>query len=184
MDRGRRDVSIHGCRQTASNGFEWTRDLGKTWDKTGPLNDGKKFGAIQPSFLRLGGNSLGLVCRSKQGKVLFAKSADVGQTWGDLQALDVPNPNSGIDAMTLADGRHVLIYNDTPRGRSPLNVGLSTDGAKWANVATLESEPGEYSYPAVIQTKDGKLHVTYTWKRLNVMHKVIDPAELKVREGP
>jgi predicted neuraminidase len=161
---------------------EWTRDLGRTWDKTAPLNDGKTFGAIQPAFLRLGGNSIGLVCRSRQGKVLFAKSGDGGQNWGELEALDVPNPNSGIDAATLADGCHVMIYNDTPRGRSPLNVGLSSDGVKWTNVAALETEKGEYSYPAVIQAGDGRVHVTYTWKRLKIMHKVLDPNRLAVRE--
>src|SRR5215218_8433251 len=54
--------------------MEWTRDLGRTWDKSGPLNDGKTFGAIQPSILRLDDSTLGLVCRSQQGRVLFAKS--------------------------------------------------------------------------------------------------------------
>jgi predicted neuraminidase len=157
---------------------EWTRDLGRTWDKTPPLNDGKEFGAIQPSILRLGEGVVGLVCRSKQGKVLFAKSRDAGQTWSPLAALEVPNPNSGIDATTLADGRHLMVYNDTPRGRTPLNVAVSTDGVAWRNALTLESQPGEYSYPAVIQTRDGRVHVTYTWRREKVRHVVIDPAKL------
>jgi predicted neuraminidase len=110
--------------------------------------------------------------------VLSATSRDAGQTWSELTPLDVPNPNSGIDAVTLADGRHVMVYNDTPRGRTPLNVGVSSDGVRWANVLTLEKEPGEYSYPAVIQTADGKLHLTYTWKRLKVRHVVLDPGKL------
>ena len=87
---------------------------------------------------------------------------------------DLPNPNSGIDAVTLKDGRHVLIYNHTPRGRSPLNVAISSDGISWSMIGELETDPGEYSYPAVIQTADGKLHVTYTWKRLKVKHVVLD----------
>jgi predicted neuraminidase len=158
--------------------MEWTRDMGKTWQKTPPLNDGKKFGAIQPSILKLGEGVLGLVCRSKQGKVLFAKSNDAGRTWSELVALEVPNPNSGIDAVTLADGRHVMVYNDTPRGRTPLNVGVSVDGMSWRNVLALETAAGEYSYPAVIQTRDGKLHVTYTWKRQRVRHVVLDVTQL------
>jgi predicted neuraminidase len=160
--------------------MEWTRDLGRTWDKSGPLNDGKTFGAIQPSILRLDDSTLGLVCRSQQGRVLFAKSKDAGQTWGELKALEAKNPNSGIDAMTLADGRHVMVYNDTDRGRSPLNVAVSKDGETWENALTLEDERGgEFSYPAVIQAKDGKIHVTYTWKRLKVRHVVIDGGKLK-----
>ena len=91
---------------------------------------------------------------------------------------DLPNPNSGIDAVTLADGRGILIYNNTPRGRSPLNVAVSKDGKKWGTVLTLEDQPGEYSYPAVIQAADGKIHVTYTWKRRRVKHVVLDPAKL------
>ena len=159
--------------------IEWTRDLGRTWDKTPPLNDGKTFGAIQPSILKLADGGLALVCRSRQGKVLYAKSRDFGQTWSDLAALDLPNPNSGIDAVTLADGRHVMIYNHTPNARSPLNVAISADAMKWANILTLESDPGEFSYPAVIQTKDGRVHVTYTWKREKVRHVVVDADKLK-----
>ena len=158
--------------------MEWTSDLGKTWQKTGPLNDGKTFGAIQPTILKLKEGGLALVCRSKQGKILFARSKDQGRTWSPLAALALPNPNSGIDAVTLADGRHVLVFNDTPRGRSPLNVALSEDGVAWKNVLTLESDPGEYSYPAVIQTGDGRIHITYTWKRLKVRHVVLDAAQL------
>lgn len=160
--------------------MEWTRDLGRTWEKTPPLNE-KELGAIQPALLRLGGDgSLALVCRSRTaGKVLSARSRDAGLTWSELTPLDVPNPNSGIDAVTLADGRHVMVYNDTPKGRTPLNVGVSTDAVHWSNVLTLEKDAGEYSYPAVIQTADGKLHVTYTWKRQKVKHVVIDPAKLK-----
>jgi predicted neuraminidase len=158
---------------------EWTRDLGKTWDKTGPLNE-KSLGAIQPAFLRLPDGGLGMVCRSQRaGKVLFTKSADMGRTWGELTAISVPNPNSGIDALTLADGRQLMVYNHTPKGRTPLNVGLSDTGMKWANVLALETAAGEYSYPAVIQAADGTVHVTYTWKRQKVRHVVLDPTKLK-----
>ena len=83
--------------------------------------------------------------------------------------------------MTLADGRHLLIYNHTPKGRSPLNVAVSRDGVEWSAAAVLEHEPGEFSYPAVIQSPDGLVHVTYTWKRKKLRHVVLDPRELKTR---
>lgn len=158
---------------------EFTRDLGQTWTKTGALNDGKAFGAIQPSILTLKDGSLALVCRSRQGKVLHARSADAGQTWSELAPLEVPNPNSGVDAVTLKDGRHLLVYNNTPKGRTPLNVAVSTDTTMWKDVLKLESEAGEYSYPAIIQTADGKVHITYTWKRLKIRHLVVDPSKLE-----
>jgi len=92
-----------------------------------------------------------------------------------MRATLLQNPNSGIDAAMLRDGRALLVYNDTSRGRSPLNVAVSADGREWKNVVTLESQPGEYSYPAIIQTSDGLVHITYTWKRERVRHVVLNP---------
>ena len=86
--------------------------------------------------------------------------------------------------MTLRDGRHLIVYNHTEKGRSPLNVALSRDGKTWEAGAVLESEPGEYSYPAVIQAADGLVHVTYTWRRLRVKHVVIDSARLRSTPMP
>jgi predicted neuraminidase len=70
------------------------------------------------------------------------------------------------------------VYNHTAKGRSPLNVSVSDDGTTWEAALILESEPGEYSYPAVIQTSDGLVHITYTWKRQRIKHVTIDPKRL------
>ena len=159
---------------------EWTADNGATWARTGPLNDGTSLHAIQPSFLLHKDGSLQAVGRTRQGKVFSITSADGGKLWGEMSLLDLPNPNSGTDALTLKDGRHLLVYNPVPKGRSPLVVALSVDGKTWKDALTLEDEPKmEFSYPAVIQTSDGKVHITYTWKRLKVRHAVVDPAKLK-----
>ena len=83
--------------------------------------------------------------------------------------------------MTLADGRHLLVYNHTVRGRSPLNVAVSHGRQNVEPPLVLESEPGEYSYPAVIQTADGLVHITYTWKRQRVKHVTLDPAKLTLK---
>jgi predicted neuraminidase len=164
--------------------LERTADLGHTWTKTGPLNDGKTFAAIQPSILLHSASSLQIVCRSRQGRIVQAWSADGGATWGPLEATPLPNPNSGIDAVTLADGRAIVIYNHTQKGRSPLNVALSDDGKTWKAGPLLESNPGEYSYPAVIQTADRRIHVTYTWKRQRIKHVVLDAAQIATHELP
>jgi predicted neuraminidase len=162
--------------------FERSRDGGTSWTSTGPLNDGFTLAAIQPSVLfrgRIGGDSLLAVGRTRQGKMFSTSSDDGGATWGALSLIDdLPNPNAGIDAVTLTDGRQLVVYNPTTRGRTPLAVALSRDGKRWTKVLTLEDEPGEYSYPAVIQTSDGLVHVTYTWRRQRVKHVVIDPAKL------
>jgi predicted neuraminidase len=90
----------------------------------------------------------------------------------------LPNPNSGIDAVTLADHRQLVVYNHTTNGRTPLNVAVSRDGKTWEAALVLEREPGEYSYPAVVQGRDGMVHVTYTWKRQRIKHVIVDPSSL------
>jgi len=162
--------------------FERTSDLGKTWHKTGPVNDGKTIGAIQPSILFHTGGGLQALGRTKQGRIFDIWSNDDGKTWGEVKLTNLPNPNSGIDAVTLRDGRQLLVYNHTTKGRSPLNVAVSADGKTWQATVTLEDESGkEFSYPAVIQTKDGLVHITYTWKRERIKHAVLDPLKLKLQ---
>jgi predicted neuraminidase len=162
--------------------FERSSDGGKSWTATPPLNDGLTMAAIQPSILfrgKIGGDALLALGRSRQGKVFATSSDDGGRTWSTLSLVDdLPNPNAGIDALTLADGRQLVVYNPVPRGRTPLALAVSRDGRAWTRVLTLEDQPGEYSYPAVIQTSDGRVHVTYTWKRQRVKHVVVDPAKL------
>ena len=97
---------------------------------------------------------------------------------------DLRNPNSGTDAITLADGRHLLVYNDTTTGRSPLNVAISPDGKTWKSGPVLEDGPGEFSYPAVIQARDGLVHITYTWKRKRIKYVVLDPAKFALADFP
>ena len=158
---------------------EWTADNGATWARTGPLNDGQTIGAIQPSFLLHKDGRIQALGRTRQGRLFTIESPDGGTSWGAMSLLDLPNPNAGTDALTLKDGRFLLVYNPVPRGRSPLAVALSKDGQTWKDALTLESEPSkEFSYPAVIQASDGQVHITYTWKRLKVRHVVLDPAKL------
>jgi predicted neuraminidase len=184
------DGSILAGSSTENDGwrvhFERTRDQGKTWQRVGPINDGKEFNAIQPSILRHADGRLQILCRSREKAVTTSWSKDAGQTWSKMTATSLPNPNAGTDAVTLKDGRHLLVYNHTLRGegewrgRSMLNVAMSKDGVNWSATLMLDQEPKvEFSYPAVIQADDGLVHITYTWKRQRIKHVVIDPAKLK-----
>jgi predicted neuraminidase len=155
--------------------LETTGDFGLSWSKFGPLNDGIAIGAIQPSILTHPGGRLQILCRSRQGKLAESWSNDQGKTWSPLALTTLPNPNSGTDALTLADGRHALIFNPTTKGRTPLAIALSEDGKTWETALTLEDQAGEYSYPALIQAANGLIHVTYTWKRAKIKHAIIDP---------
>ena len=161
--------------------IEYTDDNGRHWRRGGALNDPAHIGAIQPSLLRHRNGRLQALGRSKQNRVFSVFSNDNGDTWEPMTLLDVENPNSGTDAVMLHDGRTLLVYNPTPAGkdwwdgRGVLAVALSDDGVRWRRVLTLEDSPkDEFSYPAVIQTRDGLVHVSYTWKRQRIKHVVLD----------
>lgn len=169
--------------------FERSTNGGKSWEFIGPVNDGHEIQAIQPSILFHPNNRLQALGRTQQGHLFEIWSEDGGLSWGQMSLMDLPNNNCGTDAVTLRDGRHVLVYNHTGNRegkssgyRSPLNVAVSKDGKAWDAALVLESEPRrEFSYPAVIQTRDGLVHITYTYRRQNIRHVVIDPAKLTLR---
>jgi predicted neuraminidase len=168
--------------------IERSTDNGSSWQKIGPISVPAKFadpaasptlgatssehvsGIIQPAIVELAPNHLRLYARSTSdiGHICVADSYDSGLTWTPAHAIDLPNPNSGIDAVRLRDGRIVLIYNHTTTGRTPLNLAVSPDGEHFKMFLTLEHEPGEYSYPAIIQGKDDALDITYTWNRKRI----------------
>ena len=168
--------------------FEVTRDGGRTWNIVGPVDKGKDYDAIQPSVLFHRDGRLQAVCRTRNGILVATWSKDGGKTWSPLEPIGLPNPNSGTDAVTLADGRQLLVYNNSAppperpdKGvRYPLDVAVSSDGVKWNHVLTLESAPCEdgYAYPAVIQAADGLVHITYTWNRRHIKHVILDPKKL------
>ena len=142
---------------------------------------------IQPSILKHKDGRLQVLCRSRNQKLATSFSSDGGDTWSTVTLTDVPNNQSGTDAVTLRDGRHVLIYNNfqTIAGenkgvRTPLSIAVSDDGIHWRHVLTLEDSPiNQYSYPAIIQGKGGTLHCVYTWRRQKVAYKRIDLKHLK-----
>jgi predicted neuraminidase len=157
--------------------LERTSDLGATWRRQRPLNR-RWFGAIQPCILHYPGGLMQILCRTRRGVIGECWSSDRGSTWSRMRATDLPNPDSGIDAVVLADGRALLAYNHARRGRTPLNLAVSHDGRAWRPSRVLEDAPGEYSYPALIQGKDGGIHMTYTWNRRRIRYVSLAPDEL------
>jgi predicted neuraminidase len=151
--------------------IERSTDNGKTWTRHGPITV-PSGGIIQPSVIQVSGRHLRFYARSTNaiGRICVSDSHDAGLTWTQARPTDLPNPNSGIDAVHLKDGRYVMVYNHTTRGRTPLNLAVSRDGERWTQFHALETEPGEYSYPSMIQSSDGDLHITYTWRRQKVKH--------------
>jgi predicted neuraminidase len=71
----------------------------------------------------------------------------------------------------LANGHLVLVFNDSQTSRTPLSICRSLDeGRTWEKPLNLETNPGEYSYPCIIQSSDGKIQITYTYRRYAIKH--------------
>ena len=167
--------------------FEATIDFGKTWRKIGPINSSSVYNIIQPSILKYKDGSLQILCRSKNSVLASSWSTDNGENWSLVQDSGLPNNNAGTDAVSLSNGKQLVVYNHvkTPVGakkghRTPLNVAVSDDGKTWEAALILEdSEISQYSYPSVIQSADGLVHVVYTWRRERIKHVVIDPKKIR-----
>lgn len=160
--------------------FEYSDDMGKTWKHTDYVAADEGVLAIQPSIMTLSDGRLCAVARTRSEHIGITYSSDNGETWTKLRLIDTPNNNSGLDAVTLRDGRQLLICNNKPipkgikggKGvRTPLSLMLSDDGEHWKHWITLEDSPvSQYSYPSVIQTSDGHIHCIYTWRRQRIKH--------------
>ncbi len=168
--------------------FDLTSNEGRSWKIAGPVDGGGEFHAIQPTILSYPQGQLEALCRTQEGVIAETWSSDGGNSWSQLKSTGLPNPNSGIDAVTLRDGMQLLVYNDSgiipgrpiESCRCPLNVAISKDGVKWTNVLTLEDKPlpSGYAYPAVIQSSNGLVRITYTWNREHIKYVAINPAKL------
>lgn len=181
--------------------FEISDDKGESWKYVGPIEAemsvqtenmldsipaAMPIQCIQPSILFLPDGQLEAIGRTRNGQLAVTYSNDNGDTWSKVQLSELPNNNSGTDALTLADGRHVIAYNDSkPQPgqsggpRTPLCLAISVDGKHWNKLLTLEdSKIGEYSYPSIIQGRNGNLYVVYTWRRQRIVFKEIALREI------
>ncbi len=146
-----------------------------TWDTAaGSLALPNSFaGIIQPTLWEYAPGRVKMLMRATRrvGFICESLSDDYGRTWTPARPTNLPNPNSGLDAVRLADGRIALVYNPSHSERSPLAVAFSEDnGMTWPYQQILEEQPGEFSYPAIIQTMDGRLNLTYTHQRTTIQH--------------
>lgn len=159
--------------------LEITNENLSRWERI-PVDTFGNFGVIQPSILFHPGGKLQMLCRSRQNCIVQSWGDAKGRHWSSLSQTEVPNPNSGIDALSLENGWQMLVYNplltgkEWFNGRNVLTVAISKDGIHWNNLINLEEQQeGEFSYPAVIQSSDGLIHISYTYNRINIRHVVL-----------
>lgn len=155
-------------------------DDGKTWKRSNAFPVPEKFGQIQPTLFEAKDGTIVALMRSRNPRLICrCDSKDGGETFSPAQETTLPNPSAGIDVVKTKNGDVVLIYNPTAKLRTPISLARSTDDGKtWKQVLDLETEPGEYSYPAMIQSSAGMLEITYTWKRTHIKHVSVDPRKL------
>ena len=142
---------------------------------------------FQPSLMPLSTNTALAFLRdcSPRRKISVARTDDAGLAWSPPQALSLPNPDSGLAALRLSDGRILLAFNDSTVGRENLRLAISGDeGRTWTRIATLAEEASaEFSYPFLIQTRAGAIHLVYTWQRKAIKHVVFNGAWLDARQS-
>lgn len=145
--------------------FLLSSDGGETWTRGGVAADGS-----QPTLAQRADGSLLTLMRNRP-KTTLATSVDGGLTWSATERTNLSNPGSGISMVQLANKHLVLVFNNSPVDRTPLSIVRSTDeGRTWEQPLNLESNPGEYSYPCIIQSDDGQMHITHTFRRYAIKH--------------
>jgi len=149
----------------------FTNDGGVNWRFSTPILDPDltMLGNIQPAFAkRTNGEIVAFMRDNGLPKQLrTAVSKDGGMTWSSIEFAGIPNPGSSVDVEVLHSGTWVLICNDTIDGRHRLSVYSSDDeGRSWPHSRSIEEteeKGGSFSYPAVIQCKDERIHVSYSY---------------------
>jgi predicted neuraminidase len=159
--------------------FLSSRDEGKTWTKSGIMRGGE-----QPTFIERNDGSLLAYLRVRPN-IVASESNDGGRTWTEPKPTKWKNPDAGISMRKLANGHVLLVFNNQDDSRTPLHIARSTDdGRTWSEPLKLESNPGEYSYPSVLQTSDGMIHIIYTFRRYSIKHIELNEDWLTKFERP
>jgi len=160
-------------------------DGGDNWHESLPIV-GK--GNIQPAFVQKEDGTIVAFMRDsgdEPGRIMIAESSDDGDSWSFANDSEIPNPGASVDAIKLKSGNWLLIYNDVEDGRYRLAAALSDDeGTTWRWKKHIENSKGEsFHYPSVIQSKDGKIHLTYSYflkgERKSIKHVTFDEEWIK-----
>ncbi len=140
-------------------------DRGKSWSASAPM---LAFGNIQPSLVRKADGTIVAFMRDNGAprKIRQSTSRDEGASWSPVTESALPNPGAGIEAVRLSSGHWALAYNDAAKGRHSLALSISDDeGTTWKTTRHIERIGvglGQFHYPSLLQTRDGRIHVTYT----------------------
>jgi predicted neuraminidase/peroxiredoxin len=181
MKDGRFALPISGHVDSVYAGFLLVLEPdNRTWKRFGLMPGGE-----QPTVIQRDSGELLCLMRGEP-RILQSVSGDGGTTWTTPRRTELKCPDSGIAMTKLKSGRVLLAYNDTDKSdRTPFNVIQSTDDGKtWGEMKAIEQDWGEFSYPCIVQSSDGMVHLTYTYRRFSIKHVTFDEGWLKTKERP
>ena len=142
-----------------------TDDHGKTWKASTPVQGGS-----QPCIIERNDGSIFCMLRARP-RSKQCLSLDRGKTWSPVANSPLKNPGAGLAMTKLKNGHVLVVFNDSETQRTPLCVARSLDdGVSWEDPVPLESASGTYSYPCIMQTADGQIHISYTFRRYSIKH--------------
>ncbi len=174
---GRLLLPVHDERKWASL-VMITEGTGRAWRESNLVDarEGFKRGNIEPALVELSDGRLLMYMRSGARRWIWqSASVDRGLSWSEPVPTTLPNPDSAVDLLRLRNGHILLAFDDSSHARTPLTLALSTDDcASWCKSRGLESGPGSFSYPAMIQSRDGLVHVSYTCNGQAIKHVQLD----------
>lgn len=132
---------------------------------------------LQPAIVARDDGRLDMWSRGRTGRIFRALSVNGGFTWTASQPTELPNPNSGIEALRTRAGALLLISNPSTVGRERLAYQLShDDGASWSSPRDIDAlDAGELSYPYAILDSSGRVQLLYTRQRTEIVHVAWDP---------
>ena len=163
-----------------------SNDDGDTWHPSLPIISR---GGIQPALVKKKNGNIIAYMRDNgdaPARVQLSESSDKGESWSAAIKTAIPNAGSSVELLALLDGRWAFIGNDVEDGRYRLSLYFSEDeGETWKFKTVLENEEpnkGSFSYPSLIQTADGLLHITYSYmsgsKEESIKYVAVNPAWL------
>ena len=178
------DIVIPAMKQDASV-FLISSDRGETWRKsteivTRPRNN-------EATLIQRRDGSLLAFMRPydpppAKRLIWQSESVDNGRTWSAPARTGFHNPSSAIELLRLRSGAVVLVFNDDNDKRTPLNLAISEDeGRTWNRARVLEDGAGRFEYPTMTETADGRIHISYSFRRLSIKHIEINEAWIRER---
>lgn len=173
-----------------SDGFNFSMvaisdDEGETWRPGLPIV-GR--GPIQPALAQKKNGTIVAYMRDSgdaPSRVQISTSTDNGESWSFSEKTEIPNEAS-VEICVLRDGRWAFFGNELDDGRYQLSLRISEDeGSSWHWKELIEYDPGKkgsFSYPCLVQSKEGLLHITYSYAPAGglktIKHVVIDPQRI------